>query len=327
MMHKSSSPALLRSQRNLPVVLDVDTGRDDAWTIIGAVRKRDLLAIVTSYGNSPLADTTRNSINVLALAWKSVQPPPARTTQVWAGESMPSAPPTPQALHEIFRRWNINGNGICNIDIPKSLDRSLGGKMGWEADFADFLRRYGPVNYIACGPMTNLARLAEHMGKDVHHYIPQVIAMGGSISPDLPVDFNFKADPRAAQKVIETFGNDLTLVPFDQSQKLRMTDQDIAQLKPKDEAGAFSKTLMVEHARGWSPDNSIMLHDPSTLLALQPNFGTRKETVSVVQSGEMAGKLIRDRNGTTLKTIQLRGCHAKKAKYTLLQRYLKLGLS
>lgn len=47
-----------------PLVLDVDTGRDDAWAILGAFDEFDVAAIVSTYGNVPLEKTTRNSLDV-----------------------------------------------------------------------------------------------------------------------------------------------------------------------------------------------------------------------------------------------------------------------
>jgi inosine-uridine nucleoside N-ribohydrolase len=82
-------------------------------------------------------------------------------------------------------------------------------------DIAKLVRRQeSRIDYIVCGPLTNLSRLVDTLGaRDALKYIHHVIVMGGSFEPGLAVDFNFLADPAATQKFIDTFGERLTLVP------------------------------------------------------------------------------------------------------------------
>jgi inosine-uridine nucleoside N-ribohydrolase len=59
-----------------PIILDCDPGHDDALAITLALARPELelLGITTVGGNSPLANTTRNALRVLALLGRNDVP-------------------------------------------------------------------------------------------------------------------------------------------------------------------------------------------------------------------------------------------------------------
>lgn len=319
-----------------PLVLDVDTGRDDAWAILGAFDEFDVAAIVSTYGNVPLEKTTRNSLDVTYLALNHGQgiSKSEWDVSVWAGESAPLTPASPVGLAEIARRAGINGNGLCNLTLPRNPKTSRSGSIEWAKNFLNFLMEQPePVNYLACGPLTNLANLIEAAGREdnghsrIKKYIRNVVIMGGSFCKKQPVDFNFKADPKAAQCVIRTFKDRVHLFPFDETKKLKLSGAQIESLMAGCEPSRFSRDLMEAHARGWSPDGNIMLHDPATLLAFDSrtnHFLTQK--VRIVLHGNEAGRTVSDSRGDEVRRFSIPEGQEVRTRNLLLKQYLNLHL-
>lgn len=313
-----------------PLVADVDTGRDDAWKLIGALTLGRLSAVVSSYGNVPLEKATRNTVDVIHLFHEARQEkgdPSSPAFRIWTGASSPLAPATPQAATEIARRAATGGNGLCNIIIPSGEDSDHVEAHEGLAGIVSYIREKGPVDYTASGPMTNLAALVGLLGEDeAREKIGRVIVMGGSIAPSLAVDFNFRADPRAAEKIIRVFGEKLVMVPFDETKKMHLTLDEIRELTPDNMLGVFCRDLLEAHAKGWSPDQSAMLHDPSCLLALERLCPEETISVSVVQSGDNAGKVvIDDQNGTRIRKIRIPDGQEKNIRDIVLGRYMHLA--
>lgn len=308
-----------------PVILDVDTGRDDAWQIIGAATINRLSTIVSSYGNIPASVSFENSLKISDIA-QDRKDCDACPTEIWEGSVGPLAPATTVALAEIERRALANGNGLANVQVAEEGSPYVSGRSRDFSALKDYIIANGPSDYIVTGPLTNLARLIEEFGEDdIREYIPNVIVMGGSIEPSLAVDFNFKADPLAVENVMRVFGDRMIIVPYDETRKLRLSEEDILSLTFNDEAGQLSRDLMLAHARGWSQDQSILLHDPATLLALEALYPTIQQTVSIVRDGPDAGKLVIDpENGFTVQRMIIPEGEERAATNTILQRYLHL---
>ncbi len=312
----------------LPVIIDADTGRDDTWAILGAMKTHKVEAVIATYGNVPLDRTVRNALDVVALGLETYDAQNKEgSVPVLAGEAGPIAH-TGDA--EIARRADVNGNGLCNLVLHHSMTVPVHHAARWQQDAMDIIRARGRVDYLAAGPLTNLARLVDAFGMDgdgkpaITHYIDRVLFMGGSIAPGLAVDFNMKADPAAALKVFETFGARMVLVPYDETRKLRLEEAELADLKPANGAASFSKALMQAFARGWSPDHGVLLHDPALLPALDGTIGTVTESFRVVQSGDDAGKLVRDPDGITLRRIAIPAGEERRVRDMILHRYLDL---
>lgn len=323
-MAKSASPTL----PPLPVILDVDTGRDDAWTILGAIRTDlDIAAITVSYGNKELGDTVANTLDVVALGYGLR--PDKRIPPIWAGASEPLTF-FPESVAEIQRRANLGHNGMFNLRLPKGGIEAKGMDGRWKRDFMDYLRTLGTVDYVCCAPLTNLSQLIHAFGHDTQGqpailaHVRRVVAMGGSFAAGVAPDFNFRADPAAAAHVLETFGTRATILPFDDTEKLGLSEAEITPLKPLDASAEFSKALMLEHVRKWTPDGITRLHDPMTLLALEGRVTTRPDTVTVSLQSPDAGKLRHADTGITVTRGVVRASDVPRLKKRILGRYLNL---
>ena len=98
------------------MILDVDTGIDDAMAIFYAVRRPGikLEALTTTFGNTDTAITTANTLRVLELL-KRPDIPVARGV----GRSL---------IHPFVRRADhVHGaNGIGDIELPAAEDKGNG---------------------------------------------------------------------------------------------------------------------------------------------------------------------------------------------------------
>lgn len=325
--------ALTQQSSQRPVIMDVDTGRDDAWAILAAMRRHQPDALIASYGNTTLANTERNTLDVVAIGARGAGAPP-----VWRGETQP-LPATPQSsLAEIARRAESNGNGLVNVVLPPGGLSTVNGSKPWVTQVADFIRKEKQVDFVMMGPATDLARLIDAFGKErdgtptITRYVRNVVAMGGSIEPGLAVDFNFQADPQAAQKVITTFGKNLTLVPYDLTRQLALTREEVGQLRGKDKLAETTQIIMQAQA-DW-PSNAthkVLLHDPATLLVLDNVIGSNSMKVRVAldepapgSGAPLPGKLLLDPQGTAVNITAIPPEQITAMRNRLVRDYFRL---
>ncbi len=321
---------VLRSSTNTPdpVVYDVDTGRDDAWLLLSSSRhnRMPVFAVIAGYGNTTADNTVRNSLDVLYFSRQGRSLP-----QVWRGEEQPLSPATPIALAEIARRAGINGNGICNVTLPRSTDIAHEYDDKWAQNFRDrIIQANKKIDYVVTGPMTSLAKLIDAFGQDsqghyrILRYVDTVTIMGGSLAQDLPVDFNFKADPSAADQVLRVFAEKARIVPFDETRKLALTRSDIDKLTAQDSSGQLSLDIIRAFEKGWSQGNPVLLHDPATLLVEDYRQNLAPIRVRVALSGDNAGKLIQDPQGTAILKFTIPNGMDQTYRNYLLNHYMGL---
>ncbi|MGH2461890.1 MAG: nucleoside hydrolase [Chloroflexota bacterium] len=196
------------------IILDVDTGIDDALALILAGRLTHALRIVgvtTVAGNVDLATATENTRAVLGLIGRADVP-------VAAGAAGPIARPlrTAPEFH--------GAGGLGDLD-PVALPFPRPGLLDENA--AAFIAREarehpGEIAVIAAGPLTNLARALE-LDAAVAGSLAGVVVMGGAIGVPgnaSPVaEANFFADPEAARAVLSA-GLPITLVPLDVTEQV-----------------------------------------------------------------------------------------------------------
>jgi pyrimidine-specific ribonucleoside hydrolase len=176
------------------MILDVDTGVDDALALILAVRQPgwNLRAVTCVAGNTDLAGVVTNTMTVLdALG--------AQDIPVAAGASRPLLEDARNAAH-------VHGtDGLADLNLPKSRRRPEA------AHAVEVLRREilaspTPVTLVPLAPMTNIALLLRTY-PEVAANIERIVFMGGSASVGnaTPVaEFNTWHDPEAAQIVISS---------------------------------------------------------------------------------------------------------------------------
>src|SRR5699024_4356602 len=151
------------------VILDVDTGIDDALAIAYGILSNDLniLGITTSFGNVSVEDATRNTLNVLEFLDAELP--------VSAGAKQP-----------IFRKHlkpksDVHGKvGLGNLTLPDPKGKATS-KTASEFVIEQVKKDPNNVTLICVGPLTNLA-LAIMQAPEIVHLVKNVIIMGGAIT-------------------------------------------------------------------------------------------------------------------------------------------------
>ncbi|MFI7066678.1 nucleoside hydrolase [Kribbella sp. NPDC050124] len=178
-----------------PVILDVDTGLDDACALLLAARhpELDLKAVTCVGGNVGLDDVVANTLTVLDAAGRPDVP-------VAAGAAVPLLQPVRTAPH-------VHGaDGLGNLDWPRST-RTAGTGHAVEL-LRDVLRAAAAsgelVTLIPLAPMTNIALLLSTY-PDAAAGLREIVFMGGAAgigNATASAEFNIWTDPEAAAIVL-----------------------------------------------------------------------------------------------------------------------------
>lgn len=179
--------------KKIPVVLDVDTGIDDAVSIMLALksRKLDVKLITTCHGNAPLDAITDNTLDVLATI----------------GENVPVAQGTRYALEKNREHEFAHGvDGLGGYEIESGLEPLSVPAV--EAVHNLLANCSEPITYICVAPVTNLAKLIITYPEDIKK-IKEAVIMLGSNQPlkegEVPYkEFNASVDPEACEVVINS---------------------------------------------------------------------------------------------------------------------------
>lgn len=198
------------------VILDVDTGSDDACAIMLAYLHKDidLIAVCTVKGNQPLKNTTENTLRVRELLGADF---PVYRGCASGFVSDLVIPKLPRAKN--VDAYDENGNKIhihtALFDLPEAVRREE--EMPAPMFYVDYLRKAEePVTLVAVGPLTNLA-VALMIDPDIVKNIEEIVIMGGGhhiTNVSIAAEFNIYDDPEAAQRVLHC-GAKITMVPLD----------------------------------------------------------------------------------------------------------------
>ena len=229
------------------VILDVDTGSDDAIAIMMAVLsgKLDILGITVTWGNRPVEDCVKNTLKVLELLGKKIP--------VYRG--------CPQAMVRYLTRQRnaaLDKDGISitlegeeytvhpsSFSLPEPKEKE-------QAEHAcSFLvntvkASKEKITLIAVGPLTNLG-MALRMCPEMKDHIEKIVIMGGgvhkgNITPC--AEANFYHDPEAAKIVLES-GIPCDVVPLNATHSAEISLDDAGELEATGkDAAVFAAKLI-----------------------------------------------------------------------------------
>ncbi|WP_036223963.1 nucleoside hydrolase [Marmoricola sp. URHB0036] len=171
-----------------PIVLDVDTGVDDACAILFAALHPDLdlRAVTCVDGNAPLADVVRNTLTVLDACGRE-------DVLVAAGAERPLLEERADARH-------VHGDdGMGDLDWPRS-ERRPDPRHAIELLRDVLLETAEPVTLVPLAPLTNIALLLRTYPA-VARGIRRIVFMGGAAhvgNATASAEFNVFHDPEAA---------------------------------------------------------------------------------------------------------------------------------
>ena len=191
------------------VILDVDTGTDDAVAIMLAALHPDieLIGITTVSGNVAVEYCTDNTLRVLDHIGKSEIP-------VYEGAEKPIVRPDfpiPRSDEDIASQ--IHGK---SLPIPKAHSKKAD-NHAVEYLIETFRAATEPITLVPTAPLTNIAAAINLDPKFVEN-VPEVVLMGGAHqvgNVTASAEFNIWADPEAASVVFAAGFKNLTMVPLD----------------------------------------------------------------------------------------------------------------
>jgi purine nucleosidase len=262
--------------QRVPLILDVDTGTDDALALAYAVAspRIDLVAVTTVAGNVDIQKTTANTLSVLD--WLG-----AKDVPVHRGASRPLVRPHRDAVY-----FHDEG-GLGGAQLPPSI-RSIGADRGPAALIRLARLRPGDLTLVTLGPLTNLA-IALNVEPALPELLKSVVVMGGAFTvpgnTTPTAEFNILVDPEAADQVFTAPFPNLTAVGLDVTERVALTRDDweavnvASSLPPQAsllrEVGRFAFSRLGR--------DQFSLHDPlSVAVAIDPGLiGTRPSGIAV----------------------------------------------
>jgi purine nucleosidase len=284
------------SEHSEPLVIDVDTGIDDAFALLYACAhdQAQMVGVSTVVGNVSLAAATRNTRAVLALAGRADIP-------VWPG----AATALSIAVRDASEIHGETGLGHAVLPEPDEAVRAL------ESHAADSIigaarSHAGRLVLCATGPLTNIA-LAVMREPELPRLVKQFVIMGGAYADSGNVtpsaEFNIWHDPEAARIVFRAFGGvgaaPVIAIGLDVTRKTIIDERDIAAIgsriagKPH---GAKLARFLEDASRFYFERMEKMLgkriftmHDPlAVAVALDPTLvETRRAAVDVETTGRL----------------------------------------
>jgi purine nucleosidase len=247
----------------LPLILDVDTGIDDALALLYACASpdADLLAVTCVAGNVPLDAVVANTLAILELAGRADVP-------VHAGAATPLVKPllTTEETHGPI--------GIGHARRP-AVHREVAGDGAAAAIAGIAAARPGTVELVTLGPLTNLAVALE---REAH--LPALLRgwtmMGGAYgvpgNTTPTSEWNVHVDPDALERCLERWAPEggaaerprgeaaarrPTLIGLDVTERVHLLPEHVAELARRAGAAPADAASLEGPAAPMQPRGSV----------------------------------------------------------------------
>ncbi|HEY3335235.1 MAG TPA: nucleoside hydrolase [Candidatus Limnocylindrales bacterium] len=213
------------------IILDVDTGTDDAVALMTAALSPDveLVGATVVNGNTGLDSCVENTLRVFE--WIGMPDVP-----VFRGMSRPLARPQMTQRNPATR---IHGD---RLDLPEA---TIGAQPQHAVDWLidTYLASDGDIALVPVGPLTNIATAIQKEPR-ILDMIPEIVIMGGAHdhgNSTPSAEFNIWLDPEAARIVVNC-GRPIRMVPLDATHRALVSTADAEHLRalgtPAGEAAA-----------------------------------------------------------------------------------------
>lgn len=274
------------------ILMDVDTGVDDALAIILAHRasSAQVVAIGTVTGNVSSSQAATNTLKTLDALGASTP------VAVGAAQALARPPFPPSAIHGV--------DGLGDADLPEPT-RAPTGEHAVDQLLRVVHERPGEISLFASGPLTNLG-LALQRDPELPGLVKEVVIMGGAVIAAgnvTPVaEANIYHDPEAAALVLAADWP-VTLVALDVTMRALLRADELARLRASDRPLArFAARILPPYLQVYSRRfgfEAVTMHDPLAMaLLLDPSLALQRAQLDtrVETSGELTvGMTVADR--------------------------------
>lgn len=266
-----------------PMLLDVDTGVDDAIAIALATRlsAHRLVGVTTVAGNVPVEYATDNTLKVLR----------------WLGQDIPvyrgASEPLVRPLHTAREHHGHDGLGGWALPVAGTTVQD---QTAPEAIVRLAREHRGDITLVFVGPLTNLA-IALNLEPRIVDWVHRLVIMGGAffgrgnVTPY--AEFNTYVDPEAAAAVARS-GMPTTWIGLDATHQVTIDAESWPRLTGPDPAGL---TLVRETTRRSLTEmgrKAFHLHDPlAVAVAEDPDICLYDTGDVLVDTGEFRRGLTR----------------------------------
>lgn len=248
----------------IPVVLDVDTGVDDALALLLAARHPglDLRGVTCVAGNAPVDQVVANTLTVLDAAGDPETP-------VARGCERPLLEPARDARH-------VHGeDGMGDLGLPPSRGRPV------EVHAVELLRRLveqsdQPLTLVPLGPLTNVAMFLRLYPRAAER-LERIVLMGGAAAignATAAAEFNVWHDPEAAAVVLSS-GLPVTMYGLDVFYDVVVPRADARRLADSDEPAARLAGRLLLHQLERLGGEEATIGDAGALAAVVDPTGLR----------------------------------------------------
>ncbi len=203
------------------IILDVDTGTDDAVALMVAALSPDLelVGATTVNGNCPVDQCTENTLRVFDHIGVDIP--------VYQGMPQPMVRPD----FPLPRKIRPPRIGVGHLPLPPSKSKA-GSQHAVDWLIQTYLESDGDIILVPVGPLSNIGT-AISMEPRILAKIPEIVIMGGghedgNSTPS--AEFNIWVDPEAA-RVVMNCGRPIRLVPLDATHKALVSLEDCARLR------------------------------------------------------------------------------------------------
>jgi inosine-uridine nucleoside N-ribohydrolase len=217
------------------VILDVDTGTDDAVALMVAALspELELVGATTVNGNTLVQNCTENTLRVFDYIGKSHIP-------TFQGMSLPLVRGNVQQA--------IPASGIHGdfLDLPPART-PVRPQHAVDWLIETYMQSDGDIILVPVGPLTNIAAAIRKEPR-ILAKIPELVIMGGAheLGNSTPsAEFNFWVDPDAARIVVNC-GRPIRMIPLDATHRALVSLEDCARLREIGTPAAIATAICTE---------------------------------------------------------------------------------
>lgn len=239
-----------KKEELIPVIMNCDTGIDDAVAIMLAVKsqKLDLLMITTDVGNVNPYRAAENTLNILELM-------DAPNIPVVAGDG--------KCFKKERPRFAAHGDGGLGEFLFEEHSRKVTEGDAVEKIYDTLLSETRKVTIISIAPPVNLAKLIKKH-KDCLDKIERVVLMAGSIeesgeSENPYPEFNIASDPEAGEVLFKS-GLKIEIVPMEMGHMAYLDWQEVFKTKLQNYTGSVLEMIFRSY-RDRHIKNGVATHD------------------------------------------------------------------